>query len=70
MLALFFVIMKCLKKQKGDIMFTAAFQLFNTGFILVFLGIYIYLIVLFVKLARRGIVALDYYIQEKKRENF
>ncbi|MCK5762770.1 MAG: hypothetical protein KAH05_01495 [Clostridiales bacterium] len=51
-------------------MFTAAFQLFNTGFILVFLGIYIYLIVLFVKLARRGIVALDYYIQEKKRDNY
>ena len=50
-------------------MITAAFQLFNTGFILVFLGINIYLIVLFVKLARRGIVALDYYIQDKKRDN-
>ncbi|MEA3422965.1 MAG: hypothetical protein U9Q80_04085 [Bacillota bacterium] len=51
-------------------MLTASFQLFNTLFMVIFLGICIYLVVLFVKLARRGIVALDFYIEAKKRDNF
>ena len=47
----------------GTAVFTTAFTLLNTLIILVSLGLSIYAFILFVKLARRGIKALDYYIE-------
>ena len=42
------------------------FQLANTGIIIIIAGIAAYMTFLMIKLARRGIVALDLYIEEKK----
>ncbi|MBN2259651.1 MAG: hypothetical protein JW702_03865 [Clostridiales bacterium] len=39
-----------------------------TFLFLAYLVFIIYFLILIVKLARRGIVALDYYIDEKRRE--
>lgn len=47
----------------------AIFGIFYILLILGFLGIWIYGFVLFVKLAHRGIKALDLYIEEKGGNN-
>ncbi|MBN2259650.1 MAG: hypothetical protein JW702_03860 [Clostridiales bacterium] len=41
----------------------------NTFILLATLFVGVYLIILMVKLARRGIIALDYYNSEKKNRN-
>jgi hypothetical protein len=48
------------------------FGIVNLIFLLSMLGVSIYAFILFVKLARRGIEALDIYINEKNKntENF
>lgn len=42
------------------------FAVFNAIFTLVFLGVWLYCFVLFIKLARRGIKALDIYIKKNE----
>ncbi len=46
----------------------AIFSIVNLATILLFMGIGIYSFVLFVKLAKRGIKALDIYISKNKEE--
>lgn len=46
----------------------AIFGFINIIFILAFIGISIYCFILFIKLAHRGIKALDLYIEEKTRD--
>lgn len=41
------------------------FGIFYLGFSLFILGIAVYLMILLIKLARRGIIAVDLYIDEK-----
>lgn len=43
-----------------------SFALFNVVFALVILGFSIYILVLAIKVMRRGITALDLYIEEKR----
>jgi len=47
--------------------FTGVFQIANIIIILVFLGCSIYAFVLFVKFTRRGIIALDIYIKNSRK---
>lgn len=47
----------------------AFFGLFNVILFLVWMGISIYLIILMVRLMRRGIVALDLYIEKERRSH-
>ncbi|WP_181586433.1 hypothetical protein [Paenibacillus taichungensis] len=46
------------------------FSTFAVLFNLVLLGLGVYILILFIKLAHRGIKALDIYINEKRGERF
>jgi hypothetical protein len=59
--------------EKGDIIMNSAlvgFGFFYIIFILAIIGFSIYWFILLVKLARRGIKALDIYINEKTNKQF
>ena len=49
-------------------LWTVVFTLLNTFILIIIAGIFIFGFVLFVKLARRGIKALDIYIKKNEKE--